>query len=242
MIVVPAMDLWDRKIVRLEQGDLNRVTVYSEIPPEIAEEFIEYGATKIHLVDLNAAVGLDSKTNNEIIDDLLNGLGTSVDFQVAGGIRALSRASSLSDRGAKSIVLGSIAYSDPPVAKEILSVLGRERVVLALDYDAFGYVKTSGWKKTEDEQVERAIARFLESGFSQFLLTSTSRDGLMRGPDLERLRTLKTVSSGSKITASGGVSSEEDIENLSKIGIEEVIVGKALYEKSIPLSILGRVA
>ena len=237
------MDLLDKRVVRVEQGDLNRATVYSDAPSEVAKKFVDHGASKIHLVDLNAAVKSDATTNEKIIDDLLRELGSSVDFQVAGGIRSASLAASLTERGAKSIVIGSIAYSNPTIAGGILASLRSDGVVLAIDYDGSGRVKTSGWTKTENENVEEAIGRFLELGFTQFLLTSISRDGLMRGPDLERLRELKKiVPDGSKIAASGGVSSEADIANLRKIGIDEVIVGKAIYEKSIPLSILGRVA
>ncbi|MDA4111908.1 MAG: 1-(5-phosphoribosyl)-5-[(5-phosphoribosylamino)methylideneamino] imidazole-4-carboxamide isomerase [Thaumarchaeota archaeon] len=240
MLIVPAIDLYDKRVVRVEQGDLNRATVYSDSPSNVAKEFIEHGASKIHLVDLNAAVKSDLKTNEKIVDQLLNRLGSSVDFQVAGGIRDTAIAKSLYERGAKSIVIGSIAYSDSLTALGILNSLGRDRVVLALDYDGAGLVKTSGWKKTEKENVESAISRFSALGFAKFLLTSISRDGLMRGPDLEKLQTLrKDVPKDLQITASGGVSTEVDLENLRDIGIDEVIVGKAFYENSIPRSILN---
>ncbi|HXC62122.1 MAG TPA: 1-(5-phosphoribosyl)-5-[(5-phosphoribosylamino)methylideneamino] imidazole-4-carboxamide isomerase [Nitrospiria bacterium] len=240
MIVIPAMDLLEREVVRLEQGDIRNPTVYSGDPSEIVQSFVSHGASRIHLVDLNAAVLSDPVTNAPIIDGLLHQAGESIAFQVAGGIRNTSFAASLLARGASSIVLGSIAYSEPEGAKEILSSLGPSHVILALDYDRSGCVRTRGWGKSENEKVETAFHRFFDLGFRQFLFTSIDRDGLMTGPDLETLARLKKVaSSNSKIIGSGGVASIEDIANLRKLDLDGVVVGKAIYENSIPLSILG---
>ena|SRR5579872_6833241 len=240
MIVIPAMDLLEREVVRLEQGDIRKPTVYSGDPSEIVESFQSHGASRIHLVDLNAAVFSDPTTNAPIIDGLLHQAGESIAFQVAGGIRNTSSAASLLARGASNVVLGSLAYSEPEVAKEILSALGPNHVILALDYDRSGFVRTRGWAKAENERVDSAFHRFSDSGFRQFLFTSIDRDGLMAGPDLETLARLKDGSpSGSKIIASGGVASVEDIASLGKLSLDGVIVGKAIYENSIPLSVLG---
>ncbi|MFI5422149.1 MAG: HisA/HisF-related TIM barrel protein, partial [Nitrososphaerales archaeon] len=202
--------------------------------------FVKHGAQKIHLVDLNAAIHSDPTTNAQIIDRLLREEGKSMDFEVAGGIRDVSLAKSLVERGAISIVIGSIAYSAPEVAREILSSLGSSKIILALDYNIAGFVKTAGWSKAETEKVESALQRFSGMGFRQFLVTSINRDGLLSGPDLEKLVELRRIAASNlKIIASGGVSSEEDLSNLRKIGIEEVVVGKALYENTVPLSILS---
>src|SRR5690242_11541568 len=109
------MDLLDKQVVRLEQGDYRRATAYSDVPLEIARNFAKYDAQKIHLVDLNAAIHQDPTTNAQIIDGLLREVGRSIDFEVAGGIRTVSLAKSLVERGAKNVVIGSIAYSVPKV-------------------------------------------------------------------------------------------------------------------------------
>ncbi len=207
----------------------------------MAKKFVRNGASKIHLVDLNAAAKSDPATNAIVLEELLEKIAPSVDLQCAGGIRSLSVAKSLVARGAKSIVIGSLAYSDPTGAKEILTSLGSKTVVLALDYDGSGIVRTTGWRKAENEMVEFALRRFSEVGFRQFLLTSINRDGLMKGPDLAALTKLrKFASRDSKICASGGVSTVDDLVNLEKIGMDEAIVGKAIYEGTIPLSVLKK--
>src|ERR1700730_9090459 len=193
MIIIPAMDLLEREVVRLEQGDIRNPTIYSGDPSEIVQSFVSHGVSRIHLVDLNAAVLSDPKTNAPIIDGLLRQVGESIAFQVAGGIRDGSIAASLLARGASNIVLGSIAYSEPKVAKEILSTLGPSHVILALDYDRSRLVRTRGWAKAENENVEIAFQGFFDSGFRQFLFTSIDRDGLMTGPDLETLPRLKEI-------------------------------------------------
>jgi len=241
MILVPAIDLLDGQVVRVQQGDLNRTTVYSTNPLEIAEKFVVSGAAIIHLVDLNAAVKSDPRKNDKTIERLLTELGDSVKFQVAGGIRSGSAASSLVDRGAARIVIGSVAYSAPEVATEILVSLGKNKVVLALDYDNAGNVKTSGWTKAEKESSQMAVSRFWGLGFTNFLMTSIDRDGMMKGPDIENLGKFRgAIGQHGSIIASGGVTTIEDISRLSGIGIEEAIIGKGFYEKTIPLSVLGQ--
>src|ERR1700722_17658579 len=116
MILVPAMDLLDGQVVRVQQGDLNRVQVYSNNPLEIANKFVENGASVIHVVDLNAAVKSDPRKNEKIVDALLSKLSGSIMIQIAGGIRNLSTGRSLIDRGAGRIVIGSVAYSAMEVA------------------------------------------------------------------------------------------------------------------------------
>ena len=241
MILVPAIDLLNGQVVRAEQGDLNRAHVYSNNPLEIAEKFATRGATIIHVVDLNAAVKSDPGKNEKTIERLLTELGDSVKFQIAGGIRTVPTASSLIDCGAARIVIGSVAYSAPEIATEILESLGKNKVVLALDYDNAGNVKTSGWTRVEMETALTAISGFSGLGFTNFLTTSIDRDGMMRGPDIENLRKFRlAIGKEGKIIASGGVTTIHDISKLSGIGIDEAIIGKGFYEETIPVSVLGQ--
>jgi phosphoribosylformimino-5-aminoimidazole carboxamide ribotide isomerase len=240
MILVPAIDLLDGQVVRVQQGDLNRAHVYSNNPLETAKKFAESGAVMIHVVDLNAAVKSDPERNEKMIDSLLMKLGDSVKFQIAGGIRSVTSARSLVDRGAARIVIGSVAYSAPQIATEILESLGKDKLALALDYDGAGNVKTSGWTKMEAEPALIAISRFLGLGFTNFLMTSIERDGMMKGPDIENLGNFrKAVGNEVKIIASGGITTIEDISRLSRSRIDEAIIGKAFYEETIPISVLG---
>ena len=238
-IVVPAIDLLGGKVVRVEHGDLDRAKVYSDDPIRIARKFVERGATLIHMVDLDAAVRSDTMTNRRILDDLLQQLGRDVKIQIAGGIRTLETATSLVERGTSRIVIGSLAYSNLQIAIDILKALRTSDVVLALDYDDLGHVKTHGWKQDETELARTEVHRFSILGFRNFLLTSISRDGMMKGPDFENLKIFRqSLDDSTRIIASGGVTTEQDIANLSALRIDEAIVGTSLYEGKIPLSVL----
>ncbi|HVB12271.1 MAG TPA: 1-(5-phosphoribosyl)-5-[(5-phosphoribosylamino)methylideneamino] imidazole-4-carboxamide isomerase [Nitrososphaerales archaeon] len=241
--MVPAVDLLDRCVVRVEQGDQTRKTVYSDDPISVIQNFSRNGAVLVHVVDLNAAIRNDTDTNREIITKILAET-RSVSVQLAGGIRSTTSVRKFIDSGAQRVVISSIAYSKPDEAYEILQTFGAGRIVLALDYDASGMVRTSGWSKQEGETVSSALSRFSRLGFNYFLTTAVQRDGLLQGPDLKTLETLRKENSktSAKIIASGGIATEEDISKLSKIGMDEAIVGKAIYEGKIPLSILSKAA
>ena len=240
-MIVPAVDLIDRCVVRVEQGDQKRKTVYSDDPLKTIRNFARNGAKLVHVVDLNAAIRNDPDTNRELIAKILSEVD-SISIQMAGGIRSTDTVRKLLDSGAQRIVISSIAYSKPDEAYEILQTFGAGRIVLALDYDGSGMVRTSGWSKKEGETVFSAVARFSKLGFNYFLTTAVQRDGLLQGPDLKTLEMLRKQNSTSsaKIIASGGITSEEDITRLSNIGMDEAIVGKAIYEGRIPLSVLSK--
>lgn len=243
LLIVPAVDLLDRCVVRVEQGDEKRAKIYSNDPTVTVRSFAENGASLVHMVDLNAAIRKDFQTNRQTVEKIINDLGRSVGIQIAGGIREISAVKRLLEMGAKRVVLSSLAYSNLEAAIEILETFGLERIVLALDYDSSRKVRTSGWLKQEGETVESAIVRFSKLGFTQFITTATARDGMMRGPDLETLENIKKikVSTPIRIIASGGITSMQDVNALTKIGMDEAIVGKAIYEGMIPLSILRTV-
>jgi len=243
LLIVPAVDLIDRCVVRVEQGDQKRKTTYSDDPLKTIQNFARNGATLVHVVDLNAAIRNDPDTNREVIAKILSEAG-SISVQLAGGIRSTATARKLLESGAQRIVISSIAYSKPDEAYEILQTFGAGRIVLALDYDDSAMIRTSGWSKKEGETVFSAVSRFSKMGFNYFLTTAVQRDGLLQGPDLKTLEMLRKENSTSsaKIIASGGITSEEDISKLSKIGMDEAIVGKAIYEGRIPLSVLSKAA
>lgn len=238
LIVVPAVDLIDRCVVRVEQGDQRRKKVYSDNPLQTIREFEKNGATLVHVVDLNAAIRSDLDTNRDVISQILSGVKSTA-IQLAGGIRSVGKVKELLEKGAQRVVISSIAYSKPDEAYEILQTFGAGRVVLALDYDGNEMVRTSGWSKREGETVSKAVYRFSRMGFNYFLTTAVERDGLLQGPDLVTLERLRKENSNSaKLIASGGITSQEDLAKLSRLGIDEAIVGKAIYEGRLPLSVL----
>lgn len=237
------MDLLDRCVVRVEQGDEKRAKVYSKDPTAMVRSFVDNGASLVHVVDLNGAIRKDFETNRPTVEKIITDLGRTVGIEIAGGIREISTVKRLLEMGAKRVVLSSLAYSNLGATIKILETFGPQKIVLALDYDSSGNVRTSGWLKQEGESVESAIIRFSKLGFTQFVTTATARDGMMKGPDIETMEEIRKIKGSNpiRIIASGGITSLQDIESLSKIGMDEAIVGKAIYEGMIPLSLLRAV-
>ncbi len=228
----------------MKQGEESTAQFYSYDPLRTAEGFFENGATLLHIVDLNAALHNDSRANKAIIDDILSELGEDHSLQLAGGIRSGETAEDFLSKGAERIVLGSLAYRDLNLARQILEKHGDKRIILALDYDAQGKIRTGGWKDQKNEKVDEALERFSQEGFTSFLLTSTKQDGMLSGPDYETLSRVRKLCSGfnMKIIASGGVTSIDDLEELERLKIDEAIIGRAIYEHRISdlRSVFGR--
>ncbi|HKW05813.1 MAG TPA: 1-(5-phosphoribosyl)-5-[(5-phosphoribosylamino)methylideneamino] imidazole-4-carboxamide isomerase [Nitrososphaerales archaeon] len=238
MILIPSIDLLGGKVVRVKQGREESAIIYSEDPLGTAEEFLTFGAKWIHIVDLDAALHNNLGRNNEVLRSILNKFRNSLKMQIGGGIRNEARVKDLLREGAERIVVGSLVYEDLDSAKKILESCGTERLVLALDYDENGYVRSNGWKRQEKDQIDLAISKFKQIGFTNFLITSIAKDGMMQGPDIRTLGTLrKRFSNGeANLIASGGIYTEADLRVLKELLYDEVVVGKGLYEKKIPMS------
>jgi len=228
MKIIPAIDLMDGKVVRLYKGDPNQKTVYSNNPIEIAKKWESAGADILHLVDLDATLGIES--NIEIIKKILDTV--SIPVEVAGGLRDKSlvlEVAQLSQR----IVLGTLAFKDKPLLKLLLSKLGPEKIVISVDHKD-GEIVINGWQKDTGIKLIPAINEFLEMGFTEFLLTNVSRDGTLEGPDLEFLEQACNLSNAN-IIASGGISNIIDVEDVKEKNAFGVILGKALYEKKLTI-------
>lgn len=227
MIVIPAIDIREGKVVRLRHGRLQDAIVYADDPVETACSFAEDGATRIHVVDLDAAFGVGE--NRAVIADVARRCG--VPIQVGGGLRSVSLAEGALAAGAARVVLGTEAIVDRGFLAECVGRY-RERLVVALDTDA-DVVKVRGWTEpagTFDEVLERLI----QEEVPRLLVTAISRDGTLTGPDLNLyLRVMERTDI--PILASGGVASLEDLRGLSRAGVEGVVVGKALYEGAFTL-------
>jgi len=228
MKIIPAIDLMDEQVVRLYKGDPTKKTVYSENPIEIAKKWEANGADMLHIVDLDATLGIGS--NISIIKKILEEI--SIPAEVAGGLRDKSIVMDVA-KISKRIVLGTLAFNDKPLLKTLLSELGSEKIVISVDHKD-GKIVINGWQKNTGIPVLDAIDDFLDMGFTEFLLTNVSRDGTMDGPDLKFLEQTCRLTNANVI-ASGGISNVNDVKNVKEKNAFGVILGKALYENKISI-------
>ena len=228
MKIIPAIDLMGGKVVRLYKGNPNQKTVYSDDPIDIAKQWEYAGADIIHLVDLDATLGIGSNLN--IIKKILEIL--TIPVEVAGGLRDKSlvlEMAKLSER----IVLGTLAFKDKSLLQLLLSELGPEKIVISVDHKD-GEIVIHGWQKYTGIKLIPAMNEFLKMGFTEFLLTNVSHDGTMEGPDLEFLEQTCNLPK-TNIIASGGISNLNDVKDVKEKNAFGVILGKALYEKKISI-------
>jgi len=228
MKIIPAIDLMDGQVVRLVKGDPNSKTVYSSNPLEIAKKWQSAGADMLHIVDLDATLGLGS--NLETIKKMLSELNVPV--EVAGGLRDESTILEIG-KTADRIVLGTLAFKDKETVLKISDSLGKKKIVISVD-QIDGKIAVDGWQQSTETTVLDGMNEFLQLGFTEFLLTSISRDGTMQGPDIESLQKACSLENANVI-ASGGVSSIDDVQQLKALNPYGVILGKALYEKKISI-------
>jgi len=228
MKIIPAIDLMDGQVVRLVKGDPKNKTVYSSNPLEIAKKWQSAGADMLHIVDLDATLGIGS--NLEIIKKMLSELNVPV--EVAGGLRDESTILEIG-KTADRIVLGTMAFKDKETVLKISNSLGKKKIVISVD-QIDGKIAVNGWQQSTETTLLDGMNEFLQLGFSEFLLTSISRDGTMQGPDIESIQKACSLENANVI-ASGGVSGIDDVKQLKKLNLYGVILGKALYENKISI-------
>lgn len=228
MEIIPAIDLRDGRCVRLVKGDYNRETIYSQEPRKMAKHWQDRGATRLHVVDLDGAK--DGKpVNLEIIKEITAALDIPV--QLGGGIRSLDIIDNYLQSGVDRVILGTIALQKPEVVKAAVEKHGSEKIVVGVDAKD-GKVAVNGWLEDSQKTVEEMIEEMKGYGVKVFIYTDISKDGTLEGPDLVGLKKYNQIDD-IDLVASGGVSSYEDLEELVKIDIASVIVGKALYAGEI---------
>ena len=232
MIVIPAIDIRKGSAVRLLRGDPYAQTVYAEDPVDTAQRFQTEGARRIHVVDLDAALG---EGNNRTTIGLIC-RAVAVPVQVGGGIRELEDVSRVLEAGAARAILGTSAALDPGFVSRTVEEFA-EHIVVAIDVRG-GHVMIRGWKE-EGPLMDEAVPRLVEAGAPRFLVTSIARDGTLEGPDLRLYRKVLSLSDVPAI-ASGGVRNADDVWALRDLGCEAVVTGKALYEKTLKLSQVSR--
>lgn len=233
MIVVPAIDLRAGRVVRLRQGRAEEETVYAGAPAEIARRFEAEGARRIHLVDLDAAMG--GLAQGSAIETVVKAVAIPV--ELGGGVRTLEDAERLIALGVERVIFGTAAIARPEVVQAVLARVPAEAVAVAIDARD-GRVAVSGWTEATDVDALELAATVEGWGVVRVQFTDVRRDGTLSGPNLEALEALGR-STSLRITAAGGVSDAADLARLAPLeahGVDEVIVGKALYEGRLTLA------
>ena len=228
MKIFPAIDLLGGKAVRLKKGDYNEVTVYSDCPPEMAKKFKESGAEWIHVVDLDGA--RDGSTANFATVAEIAKVGLKV--EIGGGIRSLETVKRYIEAGVSRVIIGTAAVSDPEFLKEALALYG-ERIAVGVDIKD-GMVAIKGWKEISALECFDFCEKLQKDGVSTIICTDISKDGMLGGTNTELYKRLSERFT-MNFVASGGVSTVEDIEKLSAMGMYGAIVGKAIYTGNIDL-------
>lgn len=233
MLVIPAIDLKDEKVVRLIQGRYGEVTVYSHDPVETAKTWQKQGAKRLHIVDLDGAQTGEPK-NLTVLRQIIEGTNLSVEF--GGGLRSREDIGAVLSMGAKWAILGTKPCEDLDFVKQIVAEFG-EQIMISIDVK-LKKVAARGWTKTTQIEDVDLIRKMQEIGVKSFVYTDISRDGTLSGSNIKGVeRVLQET--GAAIFYSGGVTSMEDVRTLKvleKQGLAGIIIGKALYEDKINLT------
>ena len=230
MILYPAIDLYEGKAVRLFKGDYNQMTVYNENPLAVARDFVDCGATHIHMVDLQGA--RDGTTPNlETVQTIKK--QTGLFCEVGGGIRTMEIVDRYLSAGIDRVILGTAAVTDPDFLAAALAAYG-DKIAVGIDIKD-GFVAIKGWTETSDRDALSFCEKMEQMGVKTAICTDISKDGAMQGANHGLYQTL-SENFTLQIIASGGVSGMEDIEKLAKQNIHGAIVGKAYYTGAIDLA------
>jgi 1-(5-phosphoribosyl)-5-[(5-phosphoribosylamino)methylideneamino] imidazole-4-carboxamide isomerase/N-(5'phosphoribosyl)anthranilate isomerase len=230
LTLYPAVDIRDGRAVRLTQGEADRETVYDVDPVAAAQRFADAGASWLHVVDLDAAFTGEPR-NRHLVEAVVAATGCRV--QASGGVRTLDDVEASLAYGAERVVIGTMALTDPDFVRRVLDTVGPR---LAVGLDARGRIlQARGWTEEAGDLFE-AIDRFSAMGVPRFVYTDVARDGMLQGPNVEML-TRVAEATDAYVTASGGVSSLDDLRRLADCHprVDAAIVGKALYAGAFTL-------
>jgi phosphoribosylformimino-5-aminoimidazole carboxamide ribotide isomerase len=223
--LLPAIDIRSGRVVRLSQGEATRQTVYGTDPAAIAEVFADRGARWIHVVDLDRAFGQGD--NEESVRRLLERVRGRVRIQLGGGFRSLEGIRLGVELGADRVVIGTAAAMDPGFLAAAAAEVPAERLAAGVDARD-GRVAVRGWTETSTLTTAELASRALSAGIATLVYTDVSRDGMLKGPDIEGALALQ--GQGARVIASGGIASLEDLRRIAAAGLAGAIVGRALYE------------
>ena len=235
MYIIPAIDILDKKVVRLREGNYKEVTTYDVSLEEMIDKYQSNGTEFVHIIDLNGAKG--DFSNQDYLFDIIK--KTDMKVQYGGGVRSIEMVQRLIEAGLHRIIVGTQAITNPEFLDELSTLsFGKDKcsdqIVVAIDV-LDEVIKYSGWMESSPIKLIDYIDRCLHLGFFRFLCTDINKDGKLGGAGIEIYKKLIDHSPIIKLIASGGISSMEDITELSKVNVESVVVGKAIYEGRISI-------
>jgi phosphoribosylformimino-5-aminoimidazole carboxamide ribotide isomerase len=233
MYIIPAIDILNKKVVRLREGDYKQVTEYDVTLEEMIDQYQSHGTNLIHIIDLNGAK--NDFSNQQYLFDVIK--KTDMLVQYGGGIRSIDKVKELIDAGVHRVIVGTQAITNPSFLKDLSKeICGKDKcsdqVVIAIDV-LDEVIKYSGWMESSPIKLMDYVDKCLQLGFFRFLCTDIGKDGKLGGAGIELYEKLLDHSPFIKLIASGGVSSMHDIEQLSNLKVESCVVGKAIYEGHI---------
>lgn len=227
MIVIPAVDIKNGKCVQLVQGEPGTEQVVIDNPSDVALQWVNKGAKRIHVVDLDGALG--SGENIHIVNEIIEKI--SVPIQMGGGIRSIKDAKNLLDAGISTVIIGTMAIDNPRVIQKLSDEYGSDRVCVSLD-SKDNKVVTHGWTKSTNKTPVEYAKLFEEKGAGSILFTNVDVEGLLKGIDIKPMKDLlENVSI--PIIYSGGITSLDDLKVLNEINTDYVVIGSALYKNLI---------
>jgi phosphoribosylformimino-5-aminoimidazole carboxamide ribotide isomerase len=229
MRIIPAIDLIDGKCVRLTQGDYLQKKVYNESPIDVALEFEDAGLQFLHLVDLDGAKA-GKVTNWKAIEEITKGTSLTIDF--GGGIKTDDEVERLFELGVAQVNLGSIAVKDPTKVIAWIKKYTQDKIILSADVKN-EMIAIHGWQQNSSLSIDNFISQYADYGITYITCTDISTDGTLEGPNVELYQRLLHKFPTIRLVASGGVGSIEDVKELKTIGVNGVIIGKAIYEGKV---------
>jgi len=237
-VILPAIDLKAGRAVRLRQGEAARETRYSEDPVGVARELARAGASALHVVDLDGAFA-GAPAHLPLVARICRETGLPV--RLGGGLRREEDLKAAFDAGIAVAILGTVAFAERERLRRWMGLFGGPRLAVSLDVRD-GAVRTHGWTEISPLSLEEAARHVAEAGVRDLVVTDIERDGELSGPDLSLFRRAARAF-GSSVTAAGGIASVEDLERLeSEPSVRGAVVGRALYEGTVPLEIFRRSA
>lgn len=228
MLLIPAIDLKDGQCVRLQQGEMDRVTVFSDAPEQMAAHWVEQGARRLHLVDLNGAFA-GKPVNNAAIKAILKTVGSDIPVQIGGGIRDLETIERYLDMGITYVIIGTAAIKNPGFLQDAC-VEFPGSIIVGLDAKD-GKAATDGWSKITGHEVTDLAKKYEDYGVNSIIYTDIGRDGMLQGINIDATVKLAQAST-IPVIASGGLTNMADIDGLCAVvdeGVEGVICGRAIY-------------
>ncbi|HYG18357.1 MAG TPA: 1-(5-phosphoribosyl)-5-[(5-phosphoribosylamino)methylideneamino]imidazole-4-carboxamide isomerase [Ohtaekwangia sp.] len=229
MKIIPAIDIIDGKCVRLTQGDYARKKIYNEHPVDVAKSFEDAGIAYLHLVDLDGAKA-GRVVNWKVAEAIATQTRLKLDF--GGGIKTREDVQKLLDLGVEQVNIGSMAVKEPDTVRRWVSDFGKDRIILSADVKN-EMIALNGWQENSTLSITGFIKDYLQYGIEYVTCTDISTDGMLTGPNFELYKKLLLSFPQLHLSASGGVSSVEDIRELRRIGVDGVIIGKAIYEGKV---------